>query len=170
MKKTITLLGLLLLSALIQPVFAAKALPEFPGILSIPVDPDPHWADEFKQHQPVKVVFGISDPGAQLKESLTNAALIIRDMQANGIKYKIQIVLYGNAVKTANAFDQSQSSYSGLMDALHDQGVEFKVCYNSLYSLHIDPSDLYPYMQVVPAGILQLVKAQMQGYHYISNK
>ncbi|MEJ2061587.1 MAG: DsrE family protein, partial [Gammaproteobacteria bacterium] len=152
MKKAIAWVGLLFVLGFVRPAMAQDALPQFPGIKTIPVLEDPQWAEYFRAHQPVKVVFGVSDPKAQLQESLTNAALIIRDLKANKVKYKIQFVLYGNAVLAADSFGQKYASYSDLMQSLHAQGVEFRVCYNSLYSLHKDPSDVYSYMKVIPAG------------------
>ncbi len=169
MKKLIIAMGIFAMFWTFGSARAQQVLPRFPGILSIPVKPDPQWSAFLREHQPVKIVFGVNDLHGQLQETLTNAALIVRDMKANKIKYKIQIVLYGNAVKAADAFDQKYSSFSGLMEALHQQGVAFRVCFNSLYSLRIDPGNVYGFMKVVPAGILQLAKAQMQGYSYISN-
>jgi len=93
----------------------------------------------FKAHNPVKVVFGVSDPGARLKESLINAAYTIKYLKPREIPYHIQIVLYGKAVLSAT------------------------------HALKVSADDLYPDMEVVPTGILQLIKMQMQGYTYISN-
>jgi intracellular sulfur oxidation DsrE/DsrF family protein len=79
-------------------------------------------------------------------------------------------VLYGTAVLAADEWNQLYSGYGDLMQSLHKQGLQFRVCYNSMYALHVEPSDIYPYMKVVPAGILQVAKKQMQGYAYISNQ
>jgi len=71
---------------------------EFPNVPEIPVPEGMGYDNYFKQHQPVKLVFGVSDPGAQLKESLTNAAYTIKYLKPRNIKYEIQLVLYGKAV------------------------------------------------------------------------
>ncbi len=149
---------------------AGNALPDFPGIASIPIPKNMDFGGFFKTHQPVKVMFGVSDPGAQLKESLTNAALIIRYLKSRGYRYNIDIVLYGKAVQAADSFNQQFGGYAAQLDALHQQGVTFSVCYNSLESLNIDSDTVYDYMTIVPAGILQIVKKQLQGFAYISNK
>lgn len=142
---------------------------EFPNIPEIPVPSGMGYDGYFKQNQPVRMVFGVSDPGQQLKESLTNAAYTIKYLKPRGIKYEIQLVLYGNAVLPANSFSEEYGGYSALFDALHEQGVEFAVCNNSLVGLGQSADDVYSYMKIIPAGILQIVKKQMQGFAYIHN-
>ncbi len=142
---------------------------EFPTIPDIPVPRGMGYDDYFKTNQPVKLVFGVSDPGHQLKESLTNAAYTIKYLKPRGIKYEIQLVLYGRAVLPANEFNEEYAGYSTLMEALNKQGVEFVICNNSLAALDQSRGDIYPYMKIIPAGILQIVKKQMQGYAYIHN-
>ncbi len=142
---------------------------EFPTIPEIPVPKGMGYDDYFKQNQPVKLVFGVSDPGHQLKESLTNAAYTIKYLKPRGIKYEIQIVLYGRAVLPANEFNEEFAGYSTLMEALNKQGVEFAICNNSLAALNQPRDDIYSYMKIIPAGILQIVKKQMQGFSYIHN-
>jgi len=85
------------------------------------------------------------------------------------IPYHIQIVLYGKAVLSASPFSDDYSGYGPLFDSLQEAGVEFRVCHNSMHALNVSADDLYPNMKVIPAGILQLIKMQMQGYTYISN-
>ncbi|HEC18503.1 MAG TPA: hypothetical protein ENI97_04085 [Gammaproteobacteria bacterium] len=142
---------------------------KFPGIPDVPVPPGMSYDGFFETHNPVRVVFGVSDPGAQLKESLINAAYTIKYLKPRKIPYHIQVVLYGKAVLSATPFSEVYSGYGPMFDSLHEAGVEFKVCNNSLHALKVSADDLYPDMEVVPAGILQLIKMQMQGYTYISN-
>ena len=158
---------LTLLLSLPAVVFAADV--QFPGVMTVPENPKLSFGGYFKHHQPVKIVFSASDPGKPFQESLNNAALVIRYLKARGYRYEIQFVLYGKATFVADAFSDRYSNYEPLMRALHKAGVQFRVCHNSMYALHIKQSDLYSYMKVIPAGILQLVKKQMQGYAYIRN-
>jgi len=176
MKKFIFALVLLGLST--HTVFSAEMpdmpdMPEgnvqFPTIPDIPVPKGMGYDNYFKQNQPVKLVFGVSDPGQQLRESLTNAANTIKYLKPRGIKYEIEIVLYGKAVFPANTFNEEYAGYSELMEALNQEGVEFSICNNSLVALDQAREDIYPYMKIIPAGILQIVKKQMQGYAYIHN-
>ncbi len=161
---------LLLANIAFAPARAAEESgPEFPNVPNIPVPKGAGYGDFFNQHQPVKIVFGVSDPGDQMRESLTNAAYTIKYLRPRNIAYKIQIVLYGKAVLPASQFATEGAGYAPLMKELHEHGVEFVVCNNSLAALDQSPDDLYPFMKLVPAGILQLAKKQMQGFAYISN-
>ncbi len=148
---------------------AEPAAPAFPNVPDIPVPAGMGYGDYFKNHNPVRIVFGVSDAGSGLKESLTNAAYTIKYLAPRKIPYKIQIVLYGKAVRAASEFSNEYAGYGPLMHALHTKGVEFRVCNNSLAGAGVPASDVYSYMKIIPAGILQLTKKQMQGYAYITN-
>jgi len=141
----------------------------FPNVPDIPVPKDISYDNYFQIQDVVKIVFGVSDPKHQLKETLTNAAYSIKYLYPRDIKYEIEIVLYGNAVLATNIFNEEYAGYSELMEKLNKEGVVFTVCNNSLSALKQSRDDVYPYMKVVPAGILELVKKQMQGFSYIHN-
>ncbi|HET9122072.1 MAG TPA: DsrE family protein [Acidiferrobacteraceae bacterium] len=163
-------LALLLGAALASTsAYAAPVVPSFPGVPPAPLSAQQNFGGFFAHHQPVKIVFGVSHPRAQLKETLTNLALMIRYLKSKGYRYHMQVVLYGRGVFAADQWKTQYSVYHDLMRSLHGQGVQFRVCYNSMYALHVKSDDLYSWTKVVPAGILQLAKKQMQGYSYVVN-
>lgn len=170
MRASLLWLGMIMLGMAVLPVAAAQGeAPEFPNVPDVPVPPGVGYDGFFQKHQPVKIVFGVSDPGDQMRESLTNAAYTIKYLEPRGIPYEIQVVLYGRAVLPASQFATERAGYAPLMKALSEYGVSFKVCNNSLAALNQSAEELYPYMDLIPAGILQLAKKQMQGFAYISN-
>ena len=142
---------------------------EFPNVPEIPVPEGMSYGQYFTKERPAKIVFGVSDPGHQLKESLINAVYTIKYLKPRGLPYKIELVLYGKAVLTANPFSEDYASYSALYNELNKHGVVFSVCNNTLSALNESADDLYDFMQVIPAGILQITKKQMQGFAYIHN-
>jgi intracellular sulfur oxidation DsrE/DsrF family protein len=156
--------------ALTIPAARAESLPSFPGLAPTPIPENYGYGGFFARHQPVRIVFGVSDPDRQLQETLTNAAYVIRDLTARHAGYRIEIVLYGDAVRAADPFSQRYAGKGPLLKALAGHGVQFRVCYNSLVTLRMDPKGVYGYMKVVPAGILQIVKRQMEGYAYVANR
>lgn len=160
----------LVLPAAAQAPAASGAVPQFPGVRSAPDPGDLNYGGWFKAHQPVKIVFGVGSPAMSgLKESLHNAALSIQYMRLKHIAYKIEIVLYGNAVKAADPLNQEFANLGDLMEALHEAGVEFVVCYNSMTEVGMHRGDTYPYMKLVPAGILEIARREADGYAYIRN-
>jgi len=50
---------------------------------------------------------------------------------------------------------------------LAKKGVRFLVCNNSLLKSNIDPAELLPVIEVVPAGIVELVRLQHEGFAYV---
>jgi intracellular sulfur oxidation DsrE/DsrF family protein len=93
----------------------------------------------------------------------------------------LRVVMHGNGVsmvllpdalgrvkgfKNANASPQMQAT----IDGLKDQGVQFKVCANTLKGRKVDmENDLYMVEQadIVPSGVAELGILQSQGYAYI---
>jgi intracellular sulfur oxidation DsrE/DsrF family protein len=52
--------------------------------------------------------------------------------------------------------------------SLHDYGVDFFACGNTLKSLNLGPQDVLPFAPVVEVGASKLMELQRQGYSYIS--
>lgn len=53
------------------------------------------------------------------------------------------------------------------MKSLHDKGVYFVACNNSLISNNIKRESLIDIVNIVPSGVVELVKKQSEGYSYI---
>jgi hypothetical protein len=142
---------------------------EFPNVPEIPLPAGVDFQHPFAKDRPVRIVFGVADPGRQMRESLTNAAYSIMYLKPRGVPYEIEFVLYARAVLAANQFSEEYSGFIPLMEALHREGVQFRVCNNAMGSLGVSPGDVHPFMKITPAGILEITSRQMQGFHYISN-
>jgi intracellular sulfur oxidation DsrE/DsrF family protein len=93
----------------------------------------------------------------------------------------LRVVMHGNGVsmvllpealdkvkgfKAANASPQMQAT----IDGLKNQGIQFKVCANTLKGRQVDMTD-HLYMveeaDIVPSGVAELGILQSQGYAYI---
>mgnify|MGYP001041987941 CR=1 FL=1 len=167
MRNVLLALALLASSAAAQEPLGPPV--EFPNIPDITVPAGVDFDGHFTKDKPVRIVFGVADPGRQMRESLTNAAYSIMYLKPRGVPYEIELVLYARAVLAANQFSEEFSGYIPLMEALHKEGVQFRVCNNAMGSLAVAPGDVHPFMKITPAGILEITKRQMQGFHYISN-
>jgi uncharacterized protein len=169
MKYSLTILLISFSTTLFAAVPNKLEVIDFPNIPEIEVPDGLNYGQFFSKNNPAKIVFGVSDPGHQLKESLTNAVYTIKYLKPRGIPYEIEVVLYGKAILTANSFNEEYASYAALYSELNKHGVVFSICNNSLAALNESTDDLYAYMKTIPAGILQLTKKQMQGFAYIHN-
>lgn len=75
----------------------------------------------------------------------------------------LRVVVDGTAVYTL-ASDNDLSDHLG---QLAMSGVEVHVCPNALKEHKIDPSEIGSYAQTNLGGVVALVQAMNQGYHYI---
>ena len=148
---------------------AAYAVTAFPGVPQIPLKKGLSFGGFFRHHQPVKLVFAVGQPGPQVTESLWNAALCITYLQHKHYRYKMHVVFYSRGDLVADMFSEKYSKWAPLLRRLHREGVTFTVCHNAMYLLHLHTQDIYPFMKVIPAGILSIAEFEMRGYMPIFN-
>lgn len=86
-------------------------------------------------------------------------------MQAAENKTTVEVLANSDAVE----FYLRNNSDSGVpvMRELSARGVRFVACGNALRGYGIPKEQLAPFVDVVPAGVLELVEKQMEGYAYI---
>jgi intracellular sulfur oxidation DsrE/DsrF family protein len=53
------------------------------------------------------------------------------------------------------------------MSKLHEGGVAFAACANTIRGRHIDRKKLYSFIQVVPSGVAEVVRKQEAGWSYL---
>jgi intracellular sulfur oxidation DsrE/DsrF family protein len=83
--------------------------------------------------------------------------------------YEIQFVLHGNGIELLRTVATSNSDAAGRIDSLRSQGVEFKICANTLKGRKIALDDLYfaDESDVVPSGVAEIGKLQQDGFVYL---
>lgn len=126
-----------------------------------------------------KVVYHINyDVPKKQAGALRNIQNHINAVGAENLDLKV--VLHGNGLalllepeslektklKYGNANDQMKAKVAGLKD----QGVSFQVCANTLKGKKVEFSDdLYDVTEgdIVPSGVAELARLQLQGYTYI---
>ena len=50
---------------------------------------------------------------------------------------------------------------------LKERGARFKICANALAEHGIDPARVWPECEIVPAGLVEVVRLQREGFAYI---
>jgi uncharacterized protein len=65
-------------------------------------------------------------------------------------------------------FQKSNAAdHAGTIAALASQGIRFLICRNSIGNLNIDPSELLDACEVIPSGIVEVIRLQNNGFAYV---
>jgi intracellular sulfur oxidation DsrE/DsrF family protein len=143
MKRMNTMLGALLGGALMT---GALALPTTAAAMDPLVTP--------------KVVFQVSegDP-AKWNLALNNAKNVQKDLKGA----KIEIVAYGPGIGMLKADSEVANRVSEAVDS----GVKVVACGNTMKGQKLTKEDMNAKIAYVPAGVVELMDRQMEGYTYI---
>lgn len=101
-----------------------------------------------------KVIFHVDED-----DKLTMGINNIKNLLKAGVDVKVILLLNGEAPKAALSDER--------LSELMNQDVIVSVCNNSLRGLNIDHKDLLKGINIVPAGVLELIERQAEGYAYI---
>lgn len=111
-----------------------------------------------------KAVFHLdSDQDELLRLALENMKNLFKEISSE--KCQISLVANGKAVRLFRK--GAVENHAADLKQLHTAGVRFKMCRNALAKNHIEKTDLFPLCEIVPAGILELIDLQSQGFAYI---
>ncbi|MGO9566812.1 MAG: DsrE family protein [Desulfomonilaceae bacterium] len=111
-----------------------------------------------------KVVFHLDwDQGERLVLALENIKNLFKEVPPQ--QCLVSVVANGKAV---NLFRKDKVGERATdMTDLHKLGVSFKMCRNALAKNKIEKTDLFEVCEIVPAGILELINLQHEGFAYV---
>lgn len=78
----------------------------------------------------------------------------------------IEILANSEAVKYYDT-NQDLDTDINTMESLNNKGVKFVACNNALMAYNIKKDNIIRFVDTVPAGVVELVKKQSEGYVYI---
>lgn len=110
-----------------------------------------------------KAVFHI-DENKKWKLLLANVSNLLDAI--DGESYDVEVVANSEAVKYYDT-GQNLDTDVNTMKELMEKGVMFVACNNALRTNKIEKGQILDYVKVVPAGVLELVEKQSEGYAYI---
>ena len=111
------------------------------------------------QQEGLMAVFHV-DETAKWGLALTNLENVLNEVGEE--KAKLEIV--GNAEAVKGFLDPSLTSR---METLNSRGVRFVACRNALKAFHVEQASLPGFIQVVPAGVVEVIRKQSEGYAYV---
>ena len=116
--------------------------------------------------EPVKVVYHLSDGSAQAARALAN----IRNHLRAAPDTRIVVVALADGIKLLlkDATDPSGTRFEPAVVALAQQGVQFRICGNTMAAHGIVAADVIASATVVPSGVAEIARLQSrEGYAYL---
>lgn len=112
--------------------------------------------------KPNKVVLQVSDADAKKWGlALNNAHNVQSDLGAETTD--LEIVVYGPGIGMLKADSPVAARIASAMKG----GIKVVACENTLAAQKLSKADMLPEIGYVPAGVVELMKKQQQGYAYI---
>ena len=81
-----------------------------------------------------------------------------------GEQCSVVLLANGGAARFLASKDNAQTA---IIEKLAESGVVFRVCANAMKKVPLTKEDLLPCAEVVPAGVVELVRLQREGFAYI---
>lgn len=85
---------------------------------------------------------------------------------AKDSKLTVSVLANAEAVRYYDK-KQAEDDIIRTIKVLEEKGVEFIACNNALVANDLDQSIILGFVKIVPAGVLELVERQSDGYAYI---
>jgi intracellular sulfur oxidation DsrE/DsrF family protein len=116
--------------------------------------------------EPVKVVYHLSEGIDQAARALGN----IRNHLRAEPDTRIVIVALGDGIRflLEEAKERNGKPFDAAVAALARQGVEFKICNNTLTAHNVPATKVLPQAALVPAGVAEIARLQArEGFVYL---
>jgi intracellular sulfur oxidation DsrE/DsrF family protein len=112
--------------------------------------------------RPNRLVIQVSDndPG-KWGLALANAQNVINDLGADNVS--LEIVVYGPGIGMLKKGSPVAARIAGALKS----GMQIVACENTMRAQQLTQEDMLPEIGYVPAGVVELMKKQQQGYAYI---
>ena len=120
----------------------------------------PAFAQKPARKNQVVVQVSDNDP-AKWNLALNNAANLQKDLGMDDVE--LEIVAYGPGIGML----KSDSPVAARIASALGNGIQVVACENTMAGQKLQKSDMLPNIGYVPAGVVELMKKQQQGWAYI---
>jgi intracellular sulfur oxidation DsrE/DsrF family protein len=116
-----------------------------------------------KNHTPLHydIVFHFDKSESALKIAISNMKNYF--IALKNIKFSAVLVVNGPGIKLMGKDDE----YATSLKELSDLGLSIRLCQNAINHFDLESPSLIPFCQIVPAGVLEIVDLQREGYVYL---
>jgi len=119
-----------------------------------------HAADKAAGKQGVVIQVSDKDP-AKWNLALNNAKNVQADLGKDNVE--IEIVAYGPGI----AMLKLDTEVAGNLEQAQKAGVKLTACQNTMRNQKLTEKDMHPAAGYVPAGVVQIMKRQQEGWAYV---
>lgn len=116
----------------------------------------------FAQKGKHKIVFQFTNANDTMQQKAFTKQL--QNITEHWPTAEIEVVCYNNGI---DYILSAKSKHSKAIADLKNKGVHFMACQNTMNQRNIKPEDLLPDVEIVPAGIAEIVEKQEMGWSYI---
>ena len=119
-----------------------------------------------RSEQPIKVVYHVADGTEQAARALAN----VRNELRAAPDTRIVVVALADGIRflLKDAHDPGGKAFEPAVDALVAQGVEFRICMNTLTAHDVPLSHVIGAATPVPSGVAELARLQArEGFVYL---
>ncbi len=109
----------------------------------------------------IKAVFHI-DETEKWKLVIGNIKNLIKAL--TDTPFEIEIVANSVAV---SEYKKKSSIFSSELNELSNIGIRLCACRNALNALEIQPDELFEAVEIVPAGVKEIIEKQLAGFAYV---
>jgi uncharacterized protein len=110
-----------------------------------------------------KVIFHLDEPSkGRADQVFMNITNLLNDLGDGDVK--VELLANGGGVRALTKGPEGQADQ---VELLAKRGVRFVACQHSMEHLNVGREDLLELVEVVPAGVSELVKKQTEGWAYI---
>lgn len=112
----------------------------------------------------IKTVFDINQE-ERWNTLIGNLKNVVKRMKEINSEYSLEVVIMGTAINGIKKLSDIVEKDD--LEELINQKVVFSVCNNTMKKYNVKKDELYDFVQIVPAGVVELVLKQQEGYSYI---
>lgn len=110
----------------------------------------------------MKVILHVNE-NDHLKIALGN----IKNLLSSGEEIQIELLVHNDPIRFLTKNISKETHFIESLKDISEKGVIIAACNNTLNNLNLKKEDLLDFIKVVPAGVLELIKKQEEGFAYV---
>lgn len=91
----------------------------------------------------------------------------IKNLLNSREEIQIELLVHNDPIRFLTKNISKEAHFKEVLEDISEQGVVISACNNTLINLNIRKEDLLDFITVVPAGVLELIKKQEEGFAYV---